>query len=853
MFLQGMRAALVAAVVACAAAGPALRQATCGGQVSLENGATTYFTSPNFPFPYPNGISCLYIAQSPPNTVIRMTCDAFNVAPSQECRTDVLFVSPSGNRYMGDASYYCGSGTVEVTTNGNAFAAYFFSRPKTYYNFYQGFRCSLTVLPKNQGLEQTTTLKPQPTTTTIPKTNPPSDCECGRRSGSRIVGGEEATPNEWPWQAALRFMSNGEVFCGATLVQNSWLVTASHCVEQFDKSDIFVSLGDHVYNQQMDTQYEQHISIKEIIMHEKYDSLTVDNDIALIQLSGPVQYNAGISPVCLPFQFASKDFQGENVTVTGWGTNVFQGEVNQALHEVELPVISDSKCKEYLGGSITSNMMCTYNPGRDACQGDSGGPLVWASEGRYYLVGVVSWGRDCAAEELPGVYAKVTNYLGWIEGKINDGVSVCGVAGISTHNSLNAGRKAIQVCPVDTRLTPSLALARRIPEMKTLWFLIAVAAAEGFPGTRQSPGCSGSVSLGVGESIQLTSPKGYGTSSISCIWEATSPANTVMTLSCPDFNVLHDGQNCVDAFYFSSSGSYNDYRYYCGVGTLTLSTSSNIFKAAFYASEKTYAVYSQFNCILKVIAKECECGVKGAARIVGGQNANINEWPWQAALRRKENFREVFCGATLIHREWLVTSAHCAAEYPREDLYVTLGDHLKDQVGETPFERNFEIAELIIHENYDANKVDNDIALIRLSSPASYSQGVARICLPFQFASQDFQGETGTVTGWGTTQFQGSVSNVLQEVSLPILTTAECQVYLKGSVTDNMLCTYKPGQDACRGDSGGPLSWTRDGRYYLVGVVSWGMGCASAERPGVYTKVTNYLPWIQQKTGAQYC
>ncbi|XP_047469977.1 chymotrypsinogen A-like [Penaeus chinensis] len=427
MFLQGMEAVLVAAVLAYASASPALRQSSCGGEVTLQNGESIYFTSPNFPFPYPNDVSCLYLAQSPPGTAITMTCPSFSVAPARDCTLDVFYVSPTGDRFMSNARYFCGSGVVDVTTEGNAFAAYFFSRPKFSYNFYQGFRCLLTVVPKDQG--QTTTLAPPTTTargpqptTTLPATSPPSDCECGRRSGSRIVGGEEATPNEWPWQAALRFLSNGEVFCGATLVQDSWLVTASHCVEQFDKKDIFVSLGDHVYNQNADTQYEQHITIQEVIMHESYDPLTVDNDIALLRLSDPVQYSPGVGPACLPFQFASKDFQGENATVTGWGTDVFQGNVNEALHEVELPIISEATCKDFLPGAITSNMMCTYDPGRDACQGDSGGPLVWAWQERYYLVGVVSWGRSCAEVGLPGVYARVTNYLEWIEAKTGGGL-----------------------------------------------------------------------------------------------------------------------------------------------------------------------------------------------------------------------------------------------------------------------------------------------------------------------------------------------------------------------------------------------------------------------------------------------
>jgi len=117
---------------------------------------------------------------------------------------------------------------------------------------------------------------------------------------------------------------------------------------------------------------------------------------------------------------------------------------------------------------------------------------------------------------------------------------------------------------------------------------------------------------------------------------------------------------------------------------------------------------------------------------------------------------------------------------------------------------------------------------------------------------------TGTycvASGWGTTSSGGTQPMKLQKVDLPVLTTKECQRYYGTSVTNNMICTYLPGKDTCQGDSGGSIDQKdpATGRYYNIGVVSWGVGCAGANQPGVYANVMNYLPWIEQTTAETFC
>ncbi|XP_063591782.1 trypsin-1-like [Penaeus indicus] len=248
---------------------------------------------------------------------------------------------------------------------------------------------------------------------------------------------------------------------------------------------------------------------------------------------------------------------------------------------------------------------------------------------------------------------------------------------------------------------------------------------------------------------------------------------------------------------------------------------------------------------------DCDCGIKNEERVVGGQEVSVNEWPWHAGLRRTSD-QAVFCGAALIHSRWLVTAAHCLIYSPTA-IVALLGYHDVTQAQASAYAITVAIESTIRHEAYDADTVDNDIGLVRLATPVTFNQGIRPICLPVSFVNEDFQNESGVVTGWGTTSFLGEVSNLLLDVELPVLTTAECTGFYGDRITDNMICTYEPGFDACQGDSGGPLSWFSGGNYYLIGIVSWGENCSAVNYPGVYAKVTKYTGWIQNNVAEAIC
>merc|ERR1712126_739144 len=246
---------------------------------------------------------------------------------------------------------------------------------------------------------------------------------------TRIVGGVETEVNEWPWQAGMVWSGSSSVFCGATVISDEWILTASHCVDGTAASDIQVLLAEHDY---WDSDEPVRMDISEIIMHPDYNSQTVDQDFALLRMANRIDWaaNPNIRPACLPEYTAGgtpPTYDQWMSTVTGWGTTSSGGSTSNVLLEVDVQVISNSECNGAYGG-ITDNMLCAAdasgNGGSDACQGDSGGPLVSCGPDgncgtttgmNYDLIGVVSFGIGCAQADFPGVYARVTAARQWID------------------------------------------------------------------------------------------------------------------------------------------------------------------------------------------------------------------------------------------------------------------------------------------------------------------------------------------------------------------------------------------------------------------------------------------------------
>nr|XP_002120693.2 neurotrypsin-like isoform X2 [Ciona intestinalis]XP_018673362.1 neurotrypsin-like isoform X1 [Ciona intestinalis] len=257
------------------------------------------------------------------------------------------------------------------------------------------------------------------------------------------------------------------------------------------------------------------------------------------------------------------------------------------------------------------------------------------------------------------------------------------------------------------------------------------------------------------------------------------------------------------------------------------------------------------------------CGVKPSTenhaipRIVGGNFAQPNEWPWQVAIWLPWQFK---CGGTLIDSCWVLTAAHCfSQQYDVSNYWIRLGDHQSTVVDGT--EQDFKIERIIKH-NFNTNTNDNDIALIELKRHngrcARLNEVVKLACLPTSL--NQFPGGTKChIVGWGQTSFESATpyTRLLKEATIPLISRRDClaQSVYGTRLSTNMFCAgyIRGGVDTCQGDSGGPLlCQANDGLYYVWGVVSWGNGCAQPRSPGVYTNVANYVGWITRNTGITF-
>ncbi|KAM6405822.1 serine protease 55-like [Pluvialis apricaria] len=243
--------------------------------------------------------------------------------------------------------------------------------------------------------------------------------ECGLRpsyesfleTGKRITTGTYAKAGEFPWHVSIQ--SNGQHICSGTIISALWILTAAHCFAEEVPPDLTVVVG----GTDLSLPLEEH-KPDSLILHENFDRMSMENDIALILLSAPIEFSEEKIPVCLPFMYDINTWQ--HCWVAGWGTTngAMAVPASRVLQKVRMKLISREQCLELIP-ELVENVLCAEleKEERGTCQVDSGGPLVcsyWNTM-KWFQVGIVSWGEDCAEKPNHEILLSVYSYRGWIE------------------------------------------------------------------------------------------------------------------------------------------------------------------------------------------------------------------------------------------------------------------------------------------------------------------------------------------------------------------------------------------------------------------------------------------------------
>ncbi|XP_015787833.1 clotting factor B [Tetranychus urticae] len=256
-----------------------------------------------------------------------------------------------------------------------------------------------------------------------------------------VVGGDEVkSSTDWPWMAALFTKQNNQYdhFCGGTIISDSCILTAAHCVNHLlnQVNKLYVGVGSNELDK------TTKIPIRRVVVHPNYRDSKSYFDIALLMTSTKINFTDSIIPICLPgpkvSSFTEDSTQDDSnltlVEVAGWGRQAYGGRAVSKLRSARLEILSHQKCNQSYSSlntpsipqGIKTDQLCagTTNAEKDSCQGDSGGPLTFKANEEigvdvHYQIGIISFGRRCAVKDFPGIYTKVSDYVPWIETQLN--------------------------------------------------------------------------------------------------------------------------------------------------------------------------------------------------------------------------------------------------------------------------------------------------------------------------------------------------------------------------------------------------------------------------------------------------
>lgn len=241
----------------------------------------------------------------------------------------------------------------------------------------------------------------------------------GGPSGLRIIHGKEASPIQFPWQAGLLTL-DANFFCGGSIIDKEWILTAGHCVDPFEEFQVVVGSLDMPKGKES---HRQVFTTSEKYQHPQYNMVYLDNDVGLLKLPQKIKYSLVVKKIHLPTYTMVKDnLVGKQALVSGWGKSHDDAQASPVLKYTSLKILPNSDCERIYGNTIIMNKLCLgAENGESVCQGDSGGALVMRQEDdpseTVYQIGITSFvSNEGCTVNMPQGFTRVSSFLEYIRG-----------------------------------------------------------------------------------------------------------------------------------------------------------------------------------------------------------------------------------------------------------------------------------------------------------------------------------------------------------------------------------------------------------------------------------------------------